>query len=148
MESRIQKAVLNFKEGYNCSQAVALAFSDIYHIESTMMARMALPFGGGIGRMRCTCGAACGMFLLTGLEKENFNPKNANDKMGNYKLVQALAEKFKQANGALTCSELLAMRKNKDLQNKTAPSCDKIVENTARIFAQYLLSKEKNVSEQ
>ena len=29
---------------------------------------MSASFGGGIGRMRETCGAACGLFLLAGLE--------------------------------------------------------------------------------
>ena len=143
MEERVQQAVRYFKEGYNCSQAVALAFADIYDLDQSMAARMALPFGGGIGRMRETCGAACGMFLLTGLEKKTFNPKEASNKMDNYKIVQKLAAKFKETNGALTCSELLDMRKNKDLQTIRVATCDKIVENTARIFAEYLLSKKE-----
>ena len=68
-EERIQKAVSLFKEGYNCSQSVVAAYADLYGFTKEQALRMAASFGGGIGRMRETCGAACGMFLLAGLEK-------------------------------------------------------------------------------
>ena len=69
MEDRIQRATQLFKSGYNCSQSVVAAFADIYGFTEEQALRMAASFGGGIGRMRETCGAACGMFLLAGLEK-------------------------------------------------------------------------------
>ena len=69
MEDRIQKAVELFKSGYNCSQSVVAAFADMYGFTEEQALRMAARLVGGIGRMRETCGAACGMFLLAGLEK-------------------------------------------------------------------------------
>ena len=68
MEDRIQKAVELFKSGYNCSQSVVAAFADMYGFTQEQAVRMSASFGGGIGRMRETCGAACGMFLIAGLE--------------------------------------------------------------------------------
>ena len=68
MEERIQKAVELFKAGYNCSQSVCAAFADLYGYTPEQALRMSASFGGGIGRMRLTCGAACGIFLLAGLE--------------------------------------------------------------------------------
>ncbi len=68
MEDRIQKAVELFRSGYNCSQSVVAAFADMYGFTQEQALRMSASFGGGIGRMRETCGAACGMFLLAGLE--------------------------------------------------------------------------------
>ena len=68
MEDRIQKAVELFKSGYNCSQSVVAAFADMYGFTQEQALRMGASFGGGIGRMRETCGAACGMFLVAGLE--------------------------------------------------------------------------------
>lgn len=64
MEDRIQKAVELFKSGYNCSQSVVAAFADMYGFTQEQALRMGASFGGGIGRMRETCGAACGMFLV------------------------------------------------------------------------------------
>lgn len=73
--------------------------------------RMSASFGGGIGRMRQTCGAACGMFLLAGLEKGAVEGKDREGKAANYALVQELAAEFKKRNGSLICAELLGLRK-------------------------------------
>ena len=64
-EDRVAKAVALFKEGYNCSQSVVAAFADEYGFTREQALRMAASFGGGIGRMRETCGAACGMLGLS-----------------------------------------------------------------------------------
>ena len=89
-EERIEKAVEFFKSGYNCSQSVVLAFADMYGFTQEQAARMAASFGGGIGRMRQTCGAACGMFLLAGLETGATDPKDREGKGANYAVVQEL----------------------------------------------------------
>ena len=64
-EDRVQKAIANFKAGYNCSQSVAMAFADLYGIGEEQMSWIAASFGGGIGRKRraaqlaaCSCFAA------------------------------------------------------------------------------------------
>lgn len=91
-EDRIEQAVANFKAGYNCSQSVVAAFADLYGFIREQSLRMAASFGGGIGRMRMTCGAACGMFLLAGLETGATEGDDRAGKSANYKVVQALAE--------------------------------------------------------
>ena len=96
MKDRIEKAVELFKSGYNCSQSVVAAFADMYGFTEEQALRMSASFGGGIGRMRQTCGAACGMFLLAGLEKGAVDGKDREGKAANYALVQALAEEFKK----------------------------------------------------
>ncbi|MBO5788234.1 MAG: C_GCAxxG_C_C family protein, partial [Bacteroidaceae bacterium] len=68
MEERIEKAISLFKEGYNCSQSVVAAYADLYGFTPEQALKMSASFGGGIGRMRQTCGAACGLFMLAGLE--------------------------------------------------------------------------------
>ena len=57
-EARIEKAVALFKEGFNCSQSVVAAFADKYGFTQEQALKMSASFGGGIGRMRETCGAA------------------------------------------------------------------------------------------
>ncbi len=101
-----------FKQGFNCAQAVTAACADIYGIEQDLALRMSASFGGGIGRMRQTCGAACGMFLLAGLQTGSSTPHDADGKQYNYTVVQQLAESFKQENGSLICSDLLGLTKN------------------------------------
>lgn len=110
IELRVERAKELFHQGFNCSQAVFAACADIYGIEDEAFAlRLAASFGGGIGRMRQTCGAACGMFLLAGLENGSAIPGDAEGKKNNYAFVQDLAAKFKAENGSLICSELLGI---------------------------------------
>lgn len=97
MKDRVEKAVELFKSGYNCSQSVVAAFADMYGFTQEQALRMSASFGGGIGRMRQTCGAACGMFLLAGLEKGAVDGKDREGKAANYALVQQLAEEFRNA---------------------------------------------------
>ena len=110
-EERIEMAVSLFKEGFNCSQSVVAAFADKYGFTREQALKMSASFGGGIGRMRETCGAACGLFMLAGLETGATEGADRDGKAANYALVQELAEEFKQRNGALRCADLLGLSK-------------------------------------
>ena len=109
IEKRVERAKGLFKQGFNCSQAVCASCADLYGMDEVMALRVAASFGGGIGRMRQTCGAACGMFVLAGLENGSATIGDAEGKKNNYVLVQSLAEKFKQENGSIICAELLGV---------------------------------------
>lgn len=150
-ENRIQRAVELFKSGYNCSQSVVAAFADLYGFTEEQALKMSASFGGGIGRMRQTCGAACGMFLLAGLDTGAVDAEDRAGKSHNYELVQQLAEKFRAENGSLICAELLGLsttathrdtqaEPRTDLYYKKRP-CVEMVETAARIFANYLIEK-------
>lgn len=110
IESRAQKAQDLFKQGFNCSQAVFAACADLYGIHDEQLAlRLAASFGGGTGRMRMTCGAANGMFMLAGLHNGSATPHDSEGKMANYAFVQQLAGDFKAKYGSLVCAELLGL---------------------------------------
>ncbi|MDE5710028.1 MAG: C-GCAxxG-C-C family protein, partial [Bacteroides sp.] len=111
LEDRVEKAVALFKSGYNCSQSVVGAFADMYGFTEEQAFRISASFGGGIGRMRQTCGAACGMFLLAGLEKCAVEGSDRAGKAANYALVQELAAEFEKRNGSMVCAELLGLKK-------------------------------------
>ena len=144
---RIEKAVELFKEGFNCSQAVVGAFADKYGFTREQALKMSASFGGGIGRMRETCGAACGLFMLAGLETGSTDGADRDGKATNYALVQELAEEFKQRNGALRCADLLGLSKKEPIvstpeartnQYYAKRPCVKMVEEAARIWCEYL----------
>lgn len=82
LDKRVELAVDLFKQGYNCSQSVVGAFADMYGFSREQALKMAASFGGGIGRMRQTCGAACGLFMIAGLETGCTDPKNRMAKGG------------------------------------------------------------------
>lgn len=110
IESRAQRAVDLFKQGFNCSQAVFASCADIYGITDEKLAlRLSASFGGGMGRMRLVCGAASGMFMLAGLHNGSATPHDNEGKMANYDFVQQLAGEFKAKYGSLICAELLGL---------------------------------------
>lgn len=110
IQERVDKAIALFKQGFNCSQSVFAACADLYGISDQSLAlRLSASFGGGIGRMRQTCGAACGMFLLAGLQNGSAAVGDAEGKKKNYALVQDLAAQFQAENGSMICAELLGI---------------------------------------
>lgn len=104
-----EEAKAYFKEGYNCSQAVVLAFCEEIGIEKSKLLRMVSSFGGGMGRMREVCGAVSGMFFVTGALFGYDDPKDMQAKKELYSRVQELAARFKAENGSIICRELLGI---------------------------------------
>lgn len=105
-----QKAKEYFLEGYNCCQAVLLAFSDILDIDAETLKKAGSGFGGGMGRMREVCGTVSAMVMASGFAKPADNPSDKISKTANYALVQELAEEFRKENGSIICGELLGLR--------------------------------------
>ncbi len=101
------KAMELFKEGYNCSQSVVLAFSDMYDLDTTAMLRLSSSFGAGMGRLRQVCGAVSGMFMVAGLLYGYDGAKDIDGKTLHYKRIQELAHEFEEMNGSIVCGVLL-----------------------------------------
>lgn len=146
-ESRYgQIAEENFKKGYNCSQAVFLAFSDLHGMEEKTAARLSSSFGGGMGRLREVCGSVSGMFLTAGILYGYDVPGDAKGKKEHYERIQQLAKAFEEENGSIVCRELLGLNRKKD---EPAPAerteeyykkrpCGKLVRMAAAIMEQYI----------
>ncbi|MEG1791598.1 MAG: C-GCAxxG-C-C family protein [Clostridia bacterium] len=96
-----------FKEGYNCCQAVVLAFADEVKVDKDTLLMIASSFGGGMGRLREVCGAVSAMFIIEGLKDGYTLPNDRVSKAELYKRIQKLAEEFKKLNGTIICRELL-----------------------------------------
>ena len=91
--TRAEKAEKYFYEGYACSQAVALAFVDLTNISFEDMSKLSLPLGGGLARLRQTCGAISGMAMIVGLLFSDSAPSEEN-KLAIYERVRVLTDKF------------------------------------------------------
>ena len=106
MNSRTDKAKELFKSGYNCSQSVFGVFCEESGLDFETAMKISSSFGGGMGRMREVCGALTGIFMAAGLLYSSSDSSSEN-KTAQYKIVQALAEEFKEKNGSILCRELL-----------------------------------------
>ena len=114
IEQRSRRARELFLGGYNCAQAVFIAYCDVAAMSEEMAATVAAPFGGGMGRLREVCGAVSGMTMVAGFLSPNAQPNDNDNKKRLYSLVQSLAEAFRVENGAIVCRELLGLAQQKD----------------------------------
>lgn len=99
-----------FEDGYNCAQAVLLAFCEDFGMDRETAMMISAPFGGGMGRLREVCGTVSGMNMVLGLAKRGYKKGDNASKAQLYKDVQTLAEKFREDNGSIICRELLNLR--------------------------------------
>ena len=120
------KAAELFLSGYNCAQAVAVAFTDVTGLTEQQAAKMASAFGGGMGRMREVCGAVSGMLMVLSQLYGYDTPGDDISKKRLYGEVQALAAGFRAENGSIICREIL----------KNPPSDPNPTPRTAEFYAQ------------
>ena len=152
VEERVAKARRLFKEGgYNCCQAVVLAYNDLFGLDDNLAASLASGFGGGMGRMREVCGSVSGMVMLAGLLSPAADPSVKERRTANYALVQELAGRIREMNGSIVCRELLGLTRQERGKESPEPSdrtpeyyqkrpCDELVAFSARIFGEKMQS--------
>ena len=146
-----EKASSYFKEGYNCAQAVLLTFASDCGLDDTTALRIASSFGGGMGRLREVCGAVSGMFMAAGLLYGYESKDDREGKIAQYTLVQELAAKFRDKNGAIVCRELLGLNHKTDVpvpeertpQYYQKRQCTELVGDAAEILAEYITERNK-----
>jgi C_GCAxxG_C_C family probable redox protein len=114
IKERSERARDYFTSGYNCAQAVFLAYRDIAALDEELAATISAPFGGGMGRLREVCGAVSGMTMVAGFLSPNPLPNDNGNKKQCYATVQSFAEAFRQENGSIVCRELLGLAQQKD----------------------------------
>lgn len=142
-----KKAMALFKEGFNCSQSVFLAFEDVHGLDRKKALMLSSSFGGGMGRLREVCGAVSGMFMTVGILYGYDDPKDYEAKKKHYERIQQLAKEFESHNGSIVCRTLLGLGEGKD---EPAPEkrsseyykkrpCAELVGMAAAIMEQYIL---------
>lgn len=114
MKSKGDLAKDFFLQGYNCSQAVVLAFLDELNMKEEDIIKISSSFGGGMGRLREVCGTVSGMFIVAGALYGYNDPEDFDSKKEHYERIQDLAEQFKKENGSIVCRELLGLDRQKD----------------------------------
>lgn len=100
-----------FLKGYNCSQAVALAFADMLDMDEKTIVRCVSGFGGGMSRMREVCGSMSGIVFVMSMLYGYDEAGDVEGKMELYARVQELGKRFKEDNGSVVCRELLGIDK-------------------------------------
>lgn len=149
MESRAERAVKTFEEGYNCAQSVFSTYADCFGMDRETALRMSSAMGAGVGRMREVCGAVSSMAMLAGLKEGNADPENEEAKEHIYSLVRQMSARFREEYGSIICKELLGLD---SVEESAKPSvrtpeyyasrpCPGIIACAARIIEEMLLDQ-------
>lgn len=155
IEERVALSRKYFTDGYNCAQAVALAYEDIIGLPPQTIAQMVASFGGGMSRLREVCGAVSGMAFVSGALVPAYDPHNSVAKRENYALMQRFAEAFTKENGSIVCRVLLGISQQKDEptpSERTAEyyrkrPCVEYVATAARIIGEHLAAQNRTQAE-
>lgn len=128
---RIEKSTQLHHKGFNCAQAVVLAYYDLFDIDEKTAMRAAEGFGFGMGAMATTCGALSGAVMLAGLKSSDGNlldgPKSKKE---TYSYSKQLVSEFESRCGAINCHQLKSGQK---------VSCDECILCAAKLVEEILL---------
>ncbi len=116
-----------FHQCYSCAQSVVAPFAAELGLTEEQALKLSSGFGAGIGRMRETCGAFCGLTFIAGHCCGNVHGEAA-EKEEIFSLVRAKADDFRAEFGTLRCRELLHL--DEDTQEGARPN-----ERTAAYYA-------------
>lgn len=150
VEERSRKAREAFESGYNCSQAVVVAYADVLEVDADAVAALVQPLGGGMGRLREVCGAVSGMFMVSSAAYRGAPVTDRAARTKIYTGVQSLAARYRQECGSIVCRELLGLAQKSDApvpEERTADyykrrPCSEYVALCARMVGEYLNERE------
>lgn len=141
MSKREETAAQNFLAGCNCAQAVLMAYADVLGLTEEQAAMVAVGHGGGMGRLRLHCGAFSAAVMLAGALE---GPEGAmkEHRPQTYARVQEIYRRFMEANGTVSCAELLGragVPENPTPEERTPEyyakrPCERVIRSACRII--------------
>ncbi|MDE6243730.1 MAG: C-GCAxxG-C-C family protein [Muribaculaceae bacterium] len=123
-EQRLNRASDARAQGYNCAQAVMMAFPDVFTLPSEVTLRLGTALGGGMGMTGGICGALSALALAEGMRTEG----EPADKVKAYKSFHALNDAFREQHGSTLCPELKA----------SGVSCEELIKSGILMYDRYI----------
>ena len=128
----------NFKDGYNCAEAILRAFRDSYNLDiSDEALKMASGFGGGLGHAGCMCGALTASVMVLGVLEGRTDSSQNRDPV--YSSASQFHDKFANKFGG-TCCRVLNPHPFETKEHLR--HCLKITGNTAGMLTEFLTEKQ------
>ena len=136
MDTRVMQTKERHDRGFNCCQAVACTYCDLFGMDEETAFKACEAFGAGMGGMEGTCGAAAGAVFLAGLKNSCGDLEKPVSKGQTYKLSREITAKFKEKNGSLVCRELKGAETGKPLR-----SCEGCILDAAALVEEILIDE-------
>lgn len=124
-----------FRQGYNCAESILRAYIDMLDVPcGPHVARLASPFGGGLGRSGCTCGALTGSEMVLGMVIGRDDLEKPLRDI--YTISGKLHDRFKEEFGSTCCRVL---NPGGDFESREhLKRCLKITGSAARLLAEFM----------
>ncbi|HCX99167.1 MAG TPA: hypothetical protein DG754_03420 [Bacteroidales bacterium] len=146
--SKSEQALSLFKNGYNCAQAILVAFANEAGVDAEMAFSMASGLGGGVGRTQNICGAINAGAIVLGMRLGRYQPGDNDAKNDVAYLVGQFVSECRKELGSTNCHELLKIDiNNLRLKKQAADSghlamvCNNAVSKSAEILERFLAEK-------
>jgi len=97
--------VSRFLSGYDCAESVFLTMAEHQGLKSSLIPKIATPFGGGIARSGSICGCVTGALMHVGLKFGRMKSTEDIDKA--YTVAASFLSAFERKFGSLICYELI-----------------------------------------
>lgn len=153
MTSRETRALRHFAAGDNCAQSVLQAYADIIGLTEEQAALLAAGLGGGMGRLRETCGTFTAAAMLCGaLEGPHGADKALRPAV--YARVQQLHRRFLEELGSISCAELLGrphapeppVPEARTAEYYHSRPCARVIRTACRIIDEQIVDKGRPLS--
>lgn len=105
--SKVENAVVCFKSGFNCAQAVFSTYCEQFGLDRETALKIATPFGSGLVRQAQVCGAVSGAYMLIGLMNGKYLPEDNESKEKCFSLAMEFTKRFNELHGSINCCDLL-----------------------------------------
>jgi C_GCAxxG_C_C family probable redox protein len=101
-ENKKEYAVYLKHNGFNCAQAVLMAYQDELGLDTDTIKKLGSAFGTGMGGMKGTCGALVGANIALGM----LNTSEIASKFH----AKDITDEFIELSGAITCQDLKGIK--------------------------------------
>lgn len=126
-----------FKDGFNCSESVLRATTDVLGIPvDEQSLRMTTGFGGGFGHVGCVCGALAASVMALGLLRGRTAATESREEA--YALSKEFHDRFREKFGATCCR---ALNPHEFETREHLVNCVKITGNTAKLLMEFITEK-------
>jgi len=124
-------------QGFNCAESIFLTFRGLVTPNlSEDIVRLATPFGGGLGRSGCICGALSGAVMIIGAATGRIT--SMTPRKQSYELTMEYHNRFRYQFGATCCRVLV---KDEFGSKEQGEKCFKIITESADLLINFLYEK-------
>ncbi|HBC92680.1 MAG TPA: hypothetical protein DCZ10_07175 [Pelotomaculum sp.] len=126
-----------FRQGYNCSESIFLAFRELVAPElDAGLVKMFTGFGGGLGHAGCMCGALSAAEMI--ISFFTGRTTNQEDREVSYQAAREYHDLFQERFGGTCCRTLNTHSFDTPEHLK---NCLKITGSTGKLLMEYLMQK-------